>query len=204
MKLIIAGSRSCTDMNLLLEAIASLPEKGAEVTEVVCGMAKGADTLGYEWAKSKGIPIKEMPADWSKVEGGINFAAGMIRNRNMACYCGPDDMLIALWDGRSRGTANMIDEAHMRKMAVLICRFEPRTSTDDDAPKDEAKMTFGKYGRENKTYGEVPASYWWWLWDNGMRDKQGQDAYKYIVKNWSKLAKEHPGFKDEIPPQSHH
>jgi len=47
MKVIIAGSRTCTDYSLLEEAIR---ESGFEITTVLCGGAKGADILGKQWA----------------------------------------------------------------------------------------------------------------------------------------------------------
>ena len=43
MKTIIAGSRSITDIQLLYDAIR---ESGFQITEVVCGEARGADRLG--------------------------------------------------------------------------------------------------------------------------------------------------------------
>src|SRR5574343_1294705 len=47
---------------------------------VISGCAKGADLCGEEWAKSRGIPVEQFPADW-KTHGR---AAGPIRNEQMA------------------------------------------------------------------------------------------------------------------------
>lgn len=46
---------------------------------VISGAARGADTFGEEWAKSKGHRIERYPADW-KTHGK---AAGHIRNQQM-------------------------------------------------------------------------------------------------------------------------
>lgn len=110
MKTIIAGGRDITDSRILHAALDACDWK---ITEVVCGMARGADTLGKEWAEEFNIPVVEFPADWDK----YGKAAGPIRNAEMADYA---EALIALWDGKSRGTKNMIDQAIFRKMKVLV------------------------------------------------------------------------------------
>lgn len=84
-----------------------------EITEVVSGTCKGVDQLGEEWAERKGIPVKKFPADWSK----HGRRAGPLRNREMAKYA---DALIAIWDGKSRGTRSMIDEALREGLEVYV------------------------------------------------------------------------------------
>ena len=51
MKLIIAGSRTFTDYQLLCQTLA--PERH-RITQVITGGARGADQLGYRWAGSTG------------------------------------------------------------------------------------------------------------------------------------------------------
>ncbi len=101
MKLIISGSRSFNDYDLLSEMAMKVNDKFDEITEVVCGGAKGADVLGKKWADENGIPVKLMPANWTK----HGKSAGPIRNREMAEYA---DALLVFWDGESPGTKNMI------------------------------------------------------------------------------------------------
>lgn len=110
MKTIIAGSRTFFDTPALLEAIRL---SGFTITEVVSGTCKGVDKLGEAWAKANGIPIKEFKPDWDR----HGLAAGPIRNREMAKYA---DALIALWDGKSKGTKNMIEEARERGLKVYV------------------------------------------------------------------------------------
>lgn len=112
MKTIIAGSRDITEYELVVQAVA---ESGFVITEVVCGMAKGVDMMGYRYAQEHGIPVKEFPANWNK----HGRAAGPIRNKEMADYA---DALIALWDGESRGTKNMIDLANRQGLKVYVKR----------------------------------------------------------------------------------
>lgn len=110
MKTIIAGSREIVDFNCVLKAVADC---GWTITEVVSGGARGVDTLGEQYAKSFNIPMKRFPADWNQ----HGRSAGVIRNREMANYA---QALIAIWDGNSRGTKNMIDEASKKGLRVYV------------------------------------------------------------------------------------
>lgn len=125
MKTIIAGTRNIVSMSLLLEAI---EESNFEITEVVCGDAKGADELGNTWGINNKINVKHFPADWKNIQapgaivkqnqyGKYNAKAGMDRNEQMACY---SEALIALWDGKSRGTKNMIELARKHGLKIFI------------------------------------------------------------------------------------
>lgn len=98
MKVIIAGGRDFDNYEYLSETMSKLD---FIVTEVVCGGARGADTLGETWAKNNGVPIKYFYPDWDN----YGKSAGNIRNRDMADY---GDYLVAFWDGKSKGTQNMI------------------------------------------------------------------------------------------------
>lgn len=99
MKVIIAGSRSIRALGFVERAVR---ESGFAITEVVCGGARGADELGKRWAADRGIPVSLFPADWDQ----YGRKAGHIRNFAMGEYA---DALVAIWDGRSRGTKSMID-----------------------------------------------------------------------------------------------
>ena len=116
MKVIIAGSRTFNNYDLLCETMAHLLDNGLITHEIVCGGARGTDELGARWAKAVNIPIKYFYADWNK----YGKAAGPIRNEQMGNYA---DYLIAFWNGISPGTKNMIDT--MKKLnkhgKVVIC-----------------------------------------------------------------------------------
>lgn len=107
MKVIIAGSRykdaeqkiPFDDYSLVAQAI---ERSGFDITEVVCGMAIGADRLGEKWALANSVDIKEMPADWNQ----FGRSAGPQRNRAMSQYA---DAAIIVWDGVSPGSRNMIE-----------------------------------------------------------------------------------------------
>jgi hypothetical protein len=88
------------------------------ITEVVSGGATGVDELGEAWAKAQGIPITQFlvsKADWDT----YGKSAGPRRNRVMAAY---GDALLAIWDGASRGTANMIAEMRSLGKPTIVWR----------------------------------------------------------------------------------
>lgn len=115
-RVIIAGSRDFDDY-LLLQDHADYMLSRQEDIEIVSGGASGADALGERYAKDRGYKLKIFPADWAK----YGRRAGPIRNREMAEYA---DALLAYWDGKSRGTKNMIEEARARGLKVSIKIFE--------------------------------------------------------------------------------
>ncbi|MCR4662865.1 MAG: DUF2493 domain-containing protein [Endomicrobiaceae bacterium] len=100
MKIVIAGSRTITDMNILVKVIKLSGYKITEQDEIVSGGARGVDTLAEMYAKNKGIPLKIFKPDWNK----YGKSAGVIRNYEMAKYC---DAGIVIHNG-SNGSINMI------------------------------------------------------------------------------------------------
>lgn len=110
MKVIIAGSRNIDDYKLVVDTIT---KSGYDITEVVSGCATGVDRLGEQWARTNNIPITEMPADWNR----YGRSAGPYRNRAMAEYA---DAAIVIWDGKSRGSRNMIENMIRRKKPYYI------------------------------------------------------------------------------------
>jgi predicted Rossmann fold nucleotide-binding protein DprA/Smf involved in DNA uptake len=65
MKIIIAGGRTLNDYELLCQNCDKAFSLQTEI-EIVSGMANGADKLGEKYAKEKGYPIKQFPADWGR------------------------------------------------------------------------------------------------------------------------------------------
>lgn len=125
MKLIIAGSRSITDYDLLkkLMVTSGFWKKYGKKLEIVSGMAKGVDALGVEFAQKNNLKLWEMPADWS-----LGKAAGHIRNREMGDFA---DGLLALWDGSSNGTKGMIDYARAKGLEVKAYTCQLMWATEE-------------------------------------------------------------------------
>lgn len=116
-RVIIAGCRDFADYELLKEKCDFyLQNKEKEDIVIVSGHASGADALGERYAQERGYRLDVYPADW-KANGR---AAGPIRNAKMASVA---HTLIAFWDGKSRGTKNMIDTATKRGLQVAVVRY---------------------------------------------------------------------------------
>ena len=114
MKLIIAGSRTFTDYQLLCQTLA--PEKH-RITQVITGGARGADRLGIRWAVSHSVRLTGFPADWQR----FGKSAGVRRNFQMAQA---GDMLLAFWDGRSAGTRHLISCMQQLGKPVVVILVE--------------------------------------------------------------------------------
>jgi hypothetical protein len=113
MKYIVAGGRDFRrkrQMRLALDKIIGRDDV------IISGGANGADDLGESYAAWRGVGMKKMPADWKK----HGKAAGAIRNQQMAQYA---DGLIAFWDGRSKGTKDMIERAVRCSLEVHVYRY---------------------------------------------------------------------------------
>lgn len=98
MKVIVAGSRSINDRAEVARAIESTKLK---ITEMVIGSSRGVDAAAETYANVIHANIKSFPSEAEK----YGQPAGKIRNEQMAKYA---DALIAIWDGESTGTKDMI------------------------------------------------------------------------------------------------
>jgi hypothetical protein len=119
-KVIIAGGRDFTNYNLLSSHMDKLLANVIDDIEIVCGAAKGADSLGERYAKEHGYNVRYFFADWDMYGRG----AGFKRNVQMAEYA---DALVAFWDGKSPGTKHMIQTAYNKKIAIRIKRYDMET-----------------------------------------------------------------------------
>lgn len=117
MKVIIAGGRTITDIRHLDEAMILADLFGITPTVVISGKARGVDTLGEIWAAKHGIPVVGHAAKWRDSDGTYNARAGHLRNTEMANQA---DALVALWDGYSTGTKDMISKAERRGLPCYI------------------------------------------------------------------------------------
>jgi len=117
-KLIIAGGRNFTDGALLERVLIAMAdtEYADKAISIVSGMARGADALGYAFAKSHDIVCYEFPADWNQ----YGKRAGFMRNEDMGRF---SDGLLAFWDGQSRGTTHMIDFMKTLGKPVTVIKY---------------------------------------------------------------------------------
>ena len=104
MKVAVIGSRglSVSDLGRYL------PEN---TTEIVSGGAKGVDTSAREYALAHGIKLTEFLPEYTRFGRG----APLKRNITIIEY---SDIVLAFWDGKSRGTKFVIDNC--RKLGVEV------------------------------------------------------------------------------------
>lgn len=76
------------------------------------GCPKGVDAIADVLARRMELEVEIFPADWDK----HGKAAGPIRNREMAQIA---DILVLLWDGKSRGSKNCKEEFEKLGKPVL-------------------------------------------------------------------------------------
>lgn len=117
-RVIIAGGRDFNDYSLLKAKCDNILAEKTTTHRiiVVSGAAKGADSLGEQYAREKGYTIEKYPADWNT----HGRAAGPIRNAQMANSA---DALIAFWDGQSKGTKSMINIAKTKGLGVRVISY---------------------------------------------------------------------------------
>lgn len=126
MRLIIAGSRSIIDTNEVRKAIT---DSTWTPTEIISGGARGVDKIGEELAAELDVDLVIFPANWKK----YGKAAGFNRNRKMVWYANlfnqernddcPDNLkggLIAVWNGKSKGTKNIIGLAQANNLPLHV------------------------------------------------------------------------------------
>ena len=80
-------------------------------TEIVSGGAKGVDTSAREYALSHGIKLTEFLPEYTR----FGRSAPLKRNITIIEY---SDIVLAFWDGKSRGTKFVIDNC--RKLGVEV------------------------------------------------------------------------------------
>ncbi len=121
MRIVIAGSREFDDYELLKGTLNHILDEQTASVELVAGHAKGADLLAEKYARENGLPIHIIKPDWK----AYGRAAGPIRNRQMLDYAKEESpLVVAFWDGKSKGTRNTIETARSLGIAVEIVRFD--------------------------------------------------------------------------------
>ena len=103
-KVVVCGSRGFKNYELLKSKLDTLLVNKIDSSRVVIlsGCARGADICGENYAIESWLDIERFPAQWEK----YGKSAGPRRNELMLQQA---DAVVAFWDGKSRGTAHMIE-----------------------------------------------------------------------------------------------
>lgn len=113
MKIAVSGSRGVVIGTDLLARLMSYLTPLSEVTILTGDCVRGADLAARKLAACRNRPIQVFEADWEE----HGKSAGPIRNRAMIEEA---DALVAVWDGKSRGTGGTIELARRKGIPVLL------------------------------------------------------------------------------------
>jgi predicted Rossmann fold nucleotide-binding protein DprA/Smf involved in DNA uptake len=97
----IVGSRRFSEPERVNDYVKSLPPRASIIT----GSASGVDATATKAARARGIAVKVMPAAFDELADERKSAA---RNQGLVDAC---DVLVAFWDGTSKGTRTTVDRA---------------------------------------------------------------------------------------------
>lgn len=131
MKILVCGGRDFNNRDLLNDTInwctAGLSWTNNAGLEIISGGANGADKIAADYATrfdittcgntGEGIKNTIVLPDWDKHKK----AAGFIRNQIMIDLS--PDLVIAFWDGKSKGTHDTINKAKKKGITTLVVYY---------------------------------------------------------------------------------
>jgi predicted Rossmann fold nucleotide-binding protein DprA/Smf involved in DNA uptake len=97
----IVGSRHFGEPERVAEYVNGLPPRASIIT----GSASGVDAAATKAARTRGLAVQVMPASFDEVADTSKSAA---RNQRLVDAC---DVLVAFWDGASKGTRATVERA---------------------------------------------------------------------------------------------
>jgi predicted Rossmann fold nucleotide-binding protein DprA/Smf involved in DNA uptake len=101
LRVAIVGSRRFSDPARVTDYVRSLPPRASIIT----GSASGVDAAATKAARDKGVPVQVIPASFEELADASKAAA---RNQRLVDAC---DVLVAFWDGSSKGTRATVERA---------------------------------------------------------------------------------------------
>jgi len=97
----IVGSRHFAALDRVTDYLTGLPAG----TSIITGSASGVDAAATRAARARGMPVQVMSASFDEVADASKSAA---RNQRLVDAC---DVLVAFWDGASKGTRSTVERA---------------------------------------------------------------------------------------------
>lgn len=119
-RLAVVGSRTFNDNVMFNRIIEDMCNDNAyNITQIVSGGARGADSFGEAYADKWGIDKLIFKAEWDK----YGKRAGFIRNVDIIKNC---DVCVCFWDGDSHGTLHDIQLCDEYKKDCHVYNFVTR------------------------------------------------------------------------------
>jgi hypothetical protein len=114
LKIVVAGGRDFNDKDIIFSCLDKIVKKD---DIIISGHASGVDSWGECYADVHGLQLEIYPAQW----GVYGKSAGPIRNEQMAKIA---DKVILFWNGKSRGTYNMLQMAKKYQCEIVIFDYK--------------------------------------------------------------------------------
>lgn len=118
-RVLVCGTRTWVDYDLVAETLRRIDNRVdsgfLRIDTIINGGAEGADLLATRWANENDKTVKAYLPDWNQYAK----SAGPRRNQEMINK-GKPDLVVAFWDGISRGTGDMITRAIQNRIPVEI------------------------------------------------------------------------------------
>jgi len=112
----VIGSRNFSDYNLFSAKITHLTKNIPDICFVSGGCKTGADNLIERYCNANNLPILIFYLNYAE----LGKSAPLKRNQEIVDN---SDMLIAFWDGESRGTKHTIDLAEKKGIPNRIIKI---------------------------------------------------------------------------------
>lgn len=138
MILIVAGSRGYQRDEYLPKLDEAIRLSGFKPTLILHGgNMSSVDRLAKLWARQHELPFEAIEADWAETErlGIPRAAAGPLRNDRLEKR---GNGLVALWDGETPGTADMIKKIRRAQKPGFVYRL-------DGAPHERINAQLGLF-----------------------------------------------------------
>jgi hypothetical protein len=112
-KVVIGGCRDYNDYVFFKSCLDEILKSKKDEIIIISGHCSGVDLMGERYAAENGFNVEIFFPEWAK----YGRAAGPIRNKKMVETA---DLIIAFWDGTSKGTRSLIKCAQNGKKDVII------------------------------------------------------------------------------------
>lgn len=121
MKVAVIGSRNINNVGLINQKLDQIHSLNNIIT-IVSGGAKGVDSIAEKWAIDNKIPTEIYKPDYNLYNKNPKVAP-LERNKTIV---NNSDIVIAFWDGKSKGSKFTIDYANKqnKKVEIILCQEE--------------------------------------------------------------------------------
>ncbi|AGO83199.1 hypothetical protein pdul_cds_949 [Pandoravirus dulcis] len=124
LRVAVVGGRDFGAYDVLERCLDALADERGPITTIVSGGARGADAMAADYARRRGIALIEFRPDYAACRTPQERRrAPLLRNADIIAGAG---VVVAFWDGRSRGTADSIARARRAGLARRIYDYTGR------------------------------------------------------------------------------